>query len=70
MRSTDEKLRMGFVHHLSMILQMHCAVQDHIAPGMGARDWLTVWMVAEMLAMDVLLKVASSCESLLAISGR
>ena len=60
----------GFVHQLSMILQKHCAVQDHVAPGMGARDWLTVWMVAEMLAMEVLFEVAASRESLQAIGGR
>lgn len=29
---------------------------DHIAPGMGARDWLTVRTVAEMLAVKVFLE--------------
>ncbi len=56
--------RARFVHHLSMVLQMRCAVQYHVAPGMGARDWLTVGMVAEMLAMEVLLEVAASRKSL------
>ena len=58
------------MHHLSMILQMHYAVQDHVAPGMGTRDWLTVRMVAKMLTMEVLLKVAASRESLQVITGR
>ena len=49
---------------------MHFASQFDVAPGMGARDWLTVWMVAEMLAMEVLLEVAASRECLQAISGR
>ncbi|KAI4089535.1 MAG: hypothetical protein L6R37_008028, partial [Teloschistes peruensis] len=53
-----------------MTLQMHCAVQDHVAPGIGARDRLTVGMVAEMLAMKMLLEVAASRECLQAISGR
>ena len=47
-----------------MILQIHCAVQHHIAPGMGTRDWLTGRMVAEMLAVEVLLEVATSRECL------
>ena len=58
------------MHHLSIILQMHCALQDHVASGIRARDRLTVGIVAEMLAMEVLLKVAASRECLQAISGR
>ena len=38
--------------------------------GWGARDRQTVWMVAEMLATEVLFEVAASRESLLAISDR
>ena len=53
-----------------MILQMHYAVQDHVAPGMGTHDWLTVRMVAKMLMMEVLLEVAASRESLQVITGR
>ncbi len=53
-----------------MILQMHCAVQGSIAPGMGTYDRLTVRMVAEMLAMEVLFEVAATRESLQAISCR
>ena len=49
---------------------MHYAVQDHVALGMGTHDWLTVRMVAKMLAMEVLLEVAASRESLQAITGR
>jgi len=60
----------GFVHHLSMILQMHCAVQDHLAPEVGARDWLALFIVGEMLMIEVLLKVAATRESLQAINGR
>lgn len=37
---------------------------------MGARDRLTVWVVAEMLALKMLFEVAATRESLLAISGR
>lgn len=59
----------GFVHHLCMILQMHCAVQGHVAPGMRARYQLTVRMVAKMLAMEVLLEVAARRESLQPVSG-
>ena len=53
-----------------MILQKHCTVQDHVAPRMGARDWLTIRMVAEMLAMEVLFEVAASRESFQAITDR
>lgn len=53
-----------------MVLQVHCAVQDHVAPGVWARDRLTVGMVAEVLAMEVLFEVAATCESLQAISYR
>ena len=48
------------MHHLSMILQMHSAVQDHVAPGMGAHNWPTIRMVAEMLTTEVLLEVAAT----------
>lgn len=58
------------MHHLSMILQMHYAVQDHVASRMGTHDWLTVRMVAKMLMMKVLLKIAASRESLQIITGR
>ena len=47
-----------------MILQIHFTCKGNVAPGMGARDWLTLWMVAEMLAVEVLLKIATSRESL------
>ena len=53
-----------------MILQMYYAVQDHVAPGMGIHDWLTVRMMAKMLAMEVLLEVAASRESLQVITGK
>ncbi len=52
------------MHHLSMILQIHYAFEDHVASGVGTRDRLTVWMVAEMLAMEVLLQVAARRERL------
>ena len=51
-----------------MILQIHCAVEDHVAPGVGARNRLTVWMMAEMLAIEVLLEIAATPESLQANS--
>ena len=57
------------MHHHSMVLQMHCAVQDHVALGMEARNWLTIRMVAEMLTMEVLLEVAARRESLQPVSG-
>ena len=47
-----------------MVLQMHLASQCAVAPGMEARDWLTVGMVAERLAMEVLLEVAVGRERL------
>ena len=53
-----------------MILQIYCALQGHVVSGIGARDRLIVGMVAEMLAMEMLLKVAASREYLWAISGR
>ena len=60
----------GFIHYLSMILQMHCALQGYVVSGIEARDRLTVGMVTEMLTMEVLLEVAASREYLQAISGR
>ena len=53
-----------------MILQMYGAIQDNVAPGMGTCDCPTGRMVAEMLAMEVLLEVASRCESFQSISSR
>ena len=47
---------------------MHFASQFDITPGMGARDGLTFWMVAEMLAMGVLFEVAANRESFQAIT--
>lgn len=43
---------------------MHCVIQNRIALVMGTHNWLNVWIVAEMLAMEVLLEVAASRESL------
>ncbi len=54
----------GLVHHFCMALQMYFVVQGHVAPGMGTHDRLTVQIVAEMLAMEVLFKVAATSESL------
>lgn len=48
---------------------MRYAFEDHVAPGMGSGDWLTVWMVAEMLAMEVFLEVAARRKSLQPVSG-
>ena len=53
-----------------MVLQMRFASQFDVAPGMGARGWLIFWMVAEMLAMEVLFEVAASRESLQAITDK
>ena len=58
------------MHLCRMVLQMHFARQCDVGPWMGARDWMIVKMVAEMLAMEVLLEVAGSRESLQAITGR
>lgn len=49
---------------------MHFASQCNVAPGMEACDGLTFWMVAEMLAMEVLFEVAASRESFQAITDR
>ena len=51
-----------------MVLQMHFASQFDIAPGMGARNGLTLWMVAEMIAMEVPFEVAANRESFQAIT--
>jgi len=58
------------VYHFCMALQMHFASQGNVAPGMGTHDRLTVRIVAEMLAMEVLLKVAATGESPQAINCR
>ena len=47
-----------------MILQIHDAFEDHVAPGMGARNRLTVWMMTEMLAMEMLLEITATRERL------
>ncbi len=60
----------GFVHYLSMILQIHYAFEDYVAPGVGARNRLTVWMMTEMLAVEVLLEVAATRERLQSLSIR
>lgn len=52
------------MHNLSMILQLHCADQNNVAPWVGTRDRLTVRMVTEMLAVEVLLEVAATGERL------
>jgi len=52
------------VHHFCMVLQMHFIVQGHVVPGMGTYDRLTVQIVAEVLAMEVLFEVATTGESL------
>lgn len=56
--------RGGLVHHFCMVLQMHFIVQGHVVPGMGTYDRLTVQIVAEVLAMEVLFEVATTGESL------
>ena len=53
-----------------MILQVHCVVQGNVATGMRTRNRLMVRIVAEVLAMEVLLKVAATSESLQAIRCR
>lgn len=47
---------------------MRFASQGNVAPGIGIHDRLTIRMVAEMLAMEVLLKVAATSESPQAIN--
>ena len=51
------------MHLLSMILQIHFAFEDHVAPGVGARNRVTV-RITEMLAMEMLLKIAATGERL------
>ena len=53
-----------------MILQVHCVVQGNVVTGMRIPNRLMVRMVAEVLAMEVLLKVAATSESLQAIRCR
>jgi hypothetical protein len=64
------RLGRGLMHYFCMVLQMHFVVQGHIAPRMGIYDRLTVRIVAEMLAMEVLFEVATTRESFQAISCR
>lgn len=52
------------MHHLSIILQIHCAIQEDVAPRIEAHDWLTVRIMAEMLTVEVLFEVAATRESL------
>jgi len=49
---------------------MHCDIQEDVVPKMGAHDRLPVRMVAEMLTVEVLFKVAATRESLQAIGSR
>jgi len=58
------------VHHFCMILEVHFSCQGNVAPGIGACYRLTVRMVAEMLAMEVLFEVAVTGESPQAFSCR
>ena len=58
------------MYHFRMVLQMLCAIQADVAPRMGARDRLTVRMVAKMLAMEMLLEVAARRECLQANHDR
>ena len=53
-----------------MILQRLFASQCDVGSGMGARDGLTFWMVAEIFAMEVLFEVAAGRESFQAITDR
>lgn len=53
-----------------MILQVHYAVQGNVATGMRTGNRLMDRMVAEVLAMEVLLEVAATSESLQAIRCR
>lgn len=62
--------QVGVLCTTSMVLQVHFACQGHVAPGMVTHDRLTVRMVAEMLAMEVLFEVATTRKSLQAISCR
>jgi len=69
-RESEGGSRGGFVHHVCMVLQMHFVCQDSFTLGMGTCDRLTVQMVAEMLAMEVLFEVVTTGESFQAISCR
>ena len=48
------------MYHLSMVLHMHYAVQDHVTPEVGIHNWLIVRMVAKLLTMEVLRDVDGS----------
>ena len=58
------------MYQCRMILQVHCAVQGSVATGMRTRNRLVVRMVAEVLALEVLLEIAATSESLQAIRCR
>ena len=62
--------RRSFIYYLNMVLQMHLAGQGNTIPRVGTIDRLTVWVVAEMLTMEVPFKVAVTGESLQSISSR
>lgn len=53
-----------------MVLHMHFAVQALVALGMRAHDRLTVRIVAQMFAMEVLFEVAATGKGFQAISCR
>lgn len=47
-----------------MILKIHFPCKGNVALGMGTRDRFIVGMMAEMLAVEVLLEVAATRERL------
>ena len=60
----------SLMHYLSMILQIYYAFEDYVAPRVGVRNRLTVWIITEMLAVEVLLEVAATRERLQSLSIR
>ena len=52
------------MYQCRIILQVHCAVQGNVITGIQTRYRLIVWIVVEVLTIEVLLKVATTSESL------
>jgi len=58
------------MHHFCMALQMRFIVEGSVAMVIGAYEPLIVWMVAEILAMEVHFEVAAIGDSFQASSCR
>jgi hypothetical protein len=56
------RLRGGLVDHFCMVLKMHLVLEINVAPRMGACNRLPVWMMAEVLPIEVQFQIAMTGE--------